>query len=108
MSERSDEYRQLAKIADEESQPRMAKIDRRIPDQEILLGLVGHIKVQIFTIAADMLDEIEKIRAVGMSPSEKMQARSHRLRVAALKGDQDAIDAIIQSAVDEATSRDYD
>lgn len=106
MSERSDEYRNLAKIADEEAQPRIAKIDRRIPDHEILLGLVGHLKVQIFTVAADVLEEIEKIQSLGMSASEKTQARNHRLRIAALRGDQETIDKIIDESVREATSDD--
>ena len=75
----------------------------KIPDQEILLGLVGHLKVQIFTIAADILDDIEQVRGVGMTQSEKVQARNHRLRVAALRGDQEAIDKIVEESVREAT-----
>ena len=96
LTDKSVEYRSLAEAHEQAAAVHLDSLDENHPTQKALIGVLGHLKATIFRAAADILDAISE-GGGELSPEQKRMSLNHRLRMAALKGD----DATVQAIIDE-------
>lgn len=97
---KSEDYRELARQQERASAVMLQDINPENPQHKILLGLFGRLNATLYTAVADVIQATELSQ---LSPMDKKLSRNHRLRMASIRGDAAAVDAILEEMTDEAT-----
>ena len=99
----ADEYRQQAAEQTQAAQVHLAALDPERHQDKVLLGILGALKATLFTGIADILETVDS--ATITTPGDLRANRNHRLRMAAIRGDQAGVDAIMQEVENELRSK---
>ena len=97
----SDDYRAQAAEQNAAARSKLEGLDEARPNDKLLLGVIGAIKASVFTATADILDAIER----NGSPKSQYATRNHRLRMAAIRNDNAAIERIMKEFEDELLAK---
>lgn len=95
---RADELRKEADKQNASASLHLKTLDPEKPLDAHLLGVLAAVKATVFLQAAELHDAIERIALTG---PQKALSRQHRLRMAAIRGDDKALQDIEQEIIDE-------
>ena len=95
---KANRYRELAADQIAAADVQLVDLDLNNPNHKILVGLVGRMNATLYRAIADVFESIE---AIDMSEAEGRASRSQRLRLAAIRGDDDAMRQIIDEELEE-------